>query len=94
MIQATLPLAIASGATRGIDDLIAELGEVRRTGVAFDEEEHSLGISAVGTALSDGLGQIYAVSIPAPASRFDKNRERLATLLLAMRRQLSAAVGG
>jgi DNA-binding IclR family transcriptional regulator len=87
-------LTVASGKTRSIDDLLGELAEVRRTGVAFDDEEHSLGISAVGTAFSDGLGQIYAVSIPAPTSRFDKNRERLATLLLAMRRQLAAAVGG
>ncbi len=68
---------LASGKRRRVDDLLAELAEVRRTGVAFDEEEQSLGISAVGTAFADGLGQTYAVSIPAPTSRFEKNRERL-----------------
>jgi DNA-binding IclR family transcriptional regulator len=87
-------LVTASGKSRRLADLLAELAEVRRRGVAFDEEEHSLGISAVGAAFADGLGQIYAVSIPAPASRFTKNRERLAALLLAMRRELVAAVGG
>ena len=49
---------------------------------------------AVGTAFADGLGQTYAVSIPAPTSRFEKNRERLAALLLAKRRELVSAVGG
>ena len=87
-------LVTASGKTRRLADLLAELAEVRRRGVAFDDEEHSLGISAVGTAFADGLGQIYAVSIPAPTSRFAKNRERLATLLLAMRRELVSALGG
>ena len=87
-------LMLASGKRRRVDDLLAELAEVRRTGVAYDDEEQSLGISAVGTAFTDGLGQTYAVSIPAPTSRFDKNRERLSILLLAMRRDLIAAVGG
>ncbi len=87
-------LLLASGKRRRIDDLLAELADVRRTGVAFDDEEQSLGISAVGTAFTDGLGQTYAVSIPAPTSRFQKSRDRLATLLLAMRRELIAAVGG
>jgi DNA-binding IclR family transcriptional regulator len=87
-------LLTASGKARRIADVLAELAEIRRSGVAFDEEEHSLGISAVGTAFADGLGQIYAVSIPAPSSRFGRNRERLASLLLAMRRELVAAIGG
>ena len=87
-------LMLASGKRRRIDVLLAELAEVRRTGVAFDDEEQSLGISAVGTAFTDGLGQTYAVSIPAPTSRFAKSRDRLAALLLAMRRELIAAVGG
>jgi DNA-binding IclR family transcriptional regulator len=86
-------LAIASGETRRLDDLLAELAKVRQRGVAFDEEEHSLGISAVGTAFRDGLGQTYAVSIPAPTARFGKSRERLAALLLAMRQRLVAALG-
>jgi signal transduction histidine kinase len=85
-------LPLAEG-MRSIEDLLLELAEVRRRGIAFDEEEHSLGISAVGTAFTDGLGAIYAVSIPAPTSRFEKSRDRLVSLVLDMRHRVIAALG-
>jgi DNA-binding IclR family transcriptional regulator len=63
-------------------ELERELQQVRRSGVAFDREEHSLGICAVGTALHSPTGQVAAISIPVPSIRFAKNEAALAKALL------------
>lgn len=86
-------LALANGKTRTVDQLLAELRIVRKTGVAFDEEEHFLGISAIGTAFRDRTGTIYAISIPCPTSRFARLREGLVPQLLEVRAKLAEAVG-
>ena len=86
-------LRLASGKLRTIESLFKELDTVRRIGIAYDEEEHSLGISALGVAFHDHSGAIYAVSIPAPTSRFAASRDRIAPLLLACRDRLSQIVG-
>lgn len=77
-----------------LDRFLAEIAEVRRTGLAHDEEEHSSGISAIGVGLRDRIGDIYAVSIPAPTSRAHIDRERKAQLLLKTRCELEQLVGG
>jgi len=59
------PHTITSRAT-----LERELERVRDTGVAFDREEHTEGICAVGSGVSDGGGPVAAISVPVPASRF------------------------
>src|SRR5947199_201267 len=47
-----------------------ELDEVAATGVAYDREEHTEGISAVGAVLGDAFGTMAAVSVPMPTQRF------------------------
>ena len=44
---------------------------MRRTGVAYDREEHTLGICAAGVALHDPLGNAVAISVPVPSQRFE-----------------------
>ncbi len=73
--------------------LLGELAEARKTLLAFDEEEHSPGISAVGTAFRDGTGIIYAISLPAPTSRFVTGRERISRMLLDTRERLCTVIG-
>lgn len=64
-------------------ELETALADVERTGLAYDLEEHSVGICAVGTAFLDPLGREYSLSIPVPAARFDaKRRQLLAKLLM------------
>ena len=84
----------AKGKTRTIDALLQELATVRKTGIAFDREEYSLGISAVGTAFRDQAGTIYAISIPAPSSRAEALGERAIALLLPTRARLIELFGG
>jgi DNA-binding IclR family transcriptional regulator len=56
--------------------LLTELERVRAEGVAFDREEHTEGICAVGKTIPDGIGGRASITIPLPGLRF-YGRERL-----------------
>jgi DNA-binding IclR family transcriptional regulator len=62
--------------------------QYRRTQLAWDDEEHSEGISAVGTAFTDRLGRAFAISIPVPTVRFARKRQQLAAALLKARERI------
>ncbi len=62
---------------------LEEIAAVRRTGVAFDRDEHTDGISAIGATLTDINGNIYAISIPTPSSRFSTSEPKIEKALLA-----------
>lgn len=68
--------------------LLADLKTVRRTGVAIDREEHTLGICAAGVALRDLLGNYVAISVPVPATRFADHQRLIADRLLATKRAI------
>jgi DNA-binding IclR family transcriptional regulator len=61
--------------------LEAMIREVEESDLAYDFEEHSDGICAVGTAFRDALGREYSLSIPVPAARFEGRRQLLSKLL-------------
>lgn len=50
------------------------LDEIEETGLAYDLDEHSDGISAIGFAFLDPAGDLYAISVPVPTSRFASRR--------------------
>jgi DNA-binding IclR family transcriptional regulator len=64
--------------------LEAEIAETEKSGLAYDREEHSMGICAIGTWFVDPLGRPFALSIPVPSVRFN-NVEKLAEALLETR---------
>ncbi len=68
---------------RPLADVLKEMATIRAEGVAFDHEEHSIGIKAVGAAFRDRSGMVYAISIPVPAARFDGQRTAIAEALAA-----------
>ena len=72
----------------GIKALLADLDEVRKTGVAFDLEEHTIGISAAGISVLDALGNPMAISVPVPTQRFGDARELIAERLLETKHAL------
>jgi DNA-binding IclR family transcriptional regulator len=72
--------------------LEAELRDIEATGVAFDMEEHSQGICAVGTAFLDPAGRGYSISIPVPSNRFAAKRALLEKLLTKATAELLAAL--
>lgn len=70
--------------------LLKELARVRKTGVAIDREEHTLGICAVGIAVNDQLGNPHAISVPVPAARFDTIAAEISARLLETKAALTA----
>jgi DNA-binding IclR family transcriptional regulator len=68
--------------------LEAEIKDIAKTGLAYDMEEHSVGICAIGAALRDSLGREFSLSIPVPASRFADKRQQLSKLLIKARAEL------
>jgi DNA-binding IclR family transcriptional regulator len=73
--------------------LSAELEEVRRSGVAFDREEHTEGIGAIGVAIHDGAGPVAALSVPVPMTRFRGAEQRYAEAALTVAREASGLLG-
>lgn len=65
--------------------LLQDLAKVRRSHLAFDHEEHLEGVSAVGTAIQEPGGKLYAITIPVPTVRFKRNKRQLQDALLRCR---------
>ena len=61
---------------------------MRKTGVAFDREEHTQGICAAGVATRDPLGNVIAISVPVPAQRFYQHQRNIAAQLRATKEAL------
>lgn len=76
---------------KSLTDLDQELEEVRKNGYALDIDEHTEGISAAGIAFSTG-NDVYAISIPAPTSRFLSKKTLLVTALLSLKNELKSAL--
>jgi IclR family transcriptional regulator, acetate operon repressor len=70
------------------DTLLADLKTVRRQGAAFDREEHTLGVCAVGVAMQDPLGNAVAISVPVPTQRFQDRQALITERLLATKRAM------
>jgi DNA-binding IclR family transcriptional regulator len=75
-----------------LDALLKDVRRVRETGVAYDREEHTIGICAAGVALHDPLGNPVAISVPVPSQRFNDQCETIAERLLATKRAMLAGL--
>jgi DNA-binding IclR family transcriptional regulator len=72
--------------------LLRELDDVRLSGVACDLEEHSTGICAVSTTISDRGSGTAALTVVVPSARFDEKADLVAALLRT-RDQIHRAIG-
>jgi IclR family transcriptional regulator, acetate operon repressor len=79
--EAEAQAAIARFAPEVADRLDREIAEVRRTGIAFDREEHTSGITAAAIARRAVGDNVVAISVPAPTERFLEKEERIVTAL-------------
>jgi DNA-binding IclR family transcriptional regulator len=77
----------------GLRELLSDLKTVRKARIAFDREEHTIGICAVGVALQDPFDNPIAISVPIPAPRFYGREKLIAERLLATLRNLTLAMG-
>jgi IclR family acetate operon transcriptional repressor len=66
------------------DGLRREMAEIRRTGIAFDRDEHTTGISAAAIARRAVGDNVVAISVPTPTERFvEKEQQIIAALRVA-----------
>lgn len=70
---------------RPLSDIAADLECIRSGALARDLDEHTEGVSALGYAVQDAKGDIYAVSVPVPTSRFNRIADALANTIDACR---------
>ncbi|MFY0681512.1 MAG: IclR family transcriptional regulator [Thalassovita sp.] len=71
-----------NGVKQDLTQLLEELAEVRASGLAFDLDEHSSGVSAVGFAFHDWAGALHSISVPVPSTRFAKQRKTIEKALI------------
>lgn len=71
-----------NGMATDIAAFLRELEAVRVSGLAYDLDEHSTGVSAIGFAFTDWGGQLHAISVPVPSSRFSKQKKNIEAALL------------
>ncbi|MDP5220712.1 IclR family transcriptional regulator [Ruegeria sp. 2205SS24-7] len=71
-----------TGMAGEISALLNELDNVRTDGLAYDINEHSTGVSAVGFAFRDWGGELHAISVPVPSTRFEEIRSTVERSLL------------
>lgn len=71
--------------------LVAELQRVRKSGVAFDREESTMGIACIAAPVVTGANVIAAVSVAGRAARFDWNTNE--QLVRAIARRIAIDLG-
>jgi DNA-binding IclR family transcriptional regulator len=92
LLRGPLPRLTANTITSR-SEMLKVIDTCRRTGIAVDDEEHTEGISALGTGFIDPIGRAIALSIPVPTTRFKRVRSKLGDPLLAARKRIVEALG-
>ena len=72
-----------------LPDLHRDLAQIQQSGVAYDLEEHSVGICAVGVALPNSPLGTVAISVPIPSQRFDEKRALTTVTILKAAQEIS-----
>lgn len=80
-----------TGRSKGLGALLTELEDIRRSGFAYDDEEHTEGVSAISASIGTYRGA-YAITIIAPTARLrskvDSYREALTKTRTVLERLL------
>ncbi|MEO1788276.1 MAG: IclR family transcriptional regulator [Pseudomonadota bacterium] len=70
-------------------ELLLEIAAIRNGALAADEDEHTDGISALGFGVADRSGEVLALSVPVPSSRYLTIKDTLVAALTAARHSLA-----
>lgn len=73
--------------------LSEEIAQIQVGGLAYDHEEHTIGICALGAAIRTASGDLLALSIPVPSQRFYSNEKKLVAALRAVMEQIREHFG-
>ena len=93
--DASLVTAKTEFTLKSVDELLAELEEIRKCGYALDNEENELGVRCIAVSINNFTGgSDYAISISAPTSRMSDERiQELVPLITGVSQKLSAEMG-
>lgn len=72
-------------------ELQEQIAQIRKVGIAYDREELSAGLCAIGSCLNLGNGENIAISIPVPAGRFYGQEDHLSRTLSRFLVEISAS---
>ena len=80
---------------KNINQLLADLGSVRKRGYAVDNEEIEIGLRCVGAPLRDYTGgMVGAISVAAPSARLsEKNTPVIGRMVIAIAAEISEQLG-
>lgn len=81
-----------SGTSGDLSKMLLRLKEIRKIGLAYDLDEHTPGISAIGFAFADWGGELHAISIPVPSTRFVNCRETVEKALYQAKDEITNLV--
>ena len=96
VLRAALPERLEARTYRTITDperLIDELDRVTAEGVAFDREEHEIGIVALAALVVDDANNHAAISAAMPTARFEGREEYLTEIVRRTAHDASLALG-
>lgn len=67
--------------------ILTEIEAIRSGALARDDGEHTDGISALGFGVREPNGDVFALSVPVPSSRFGRIENELSKAILATRQK-------
>lgn len=77
-----------------INAFMAELSDINQSGLAFDLDHHSIGISAIGIAFADLAGDLHSISVPVPSTRFATNRDAVEAAIRKTAKDIQRLMSG
>lgn len=78
--------------SKGLGALLTELEDIRRSGFAYDDEEHTEGVSAISVSIGTYRGA-YAITIIAPTARLHSKMDSFREALTKTRTVLERLLG-
>lgn len=81
--DADMEVALARMPREVAAELRLEIDEIRSTGIAFDRDEHTAGISAAAIARRSVGDNVIAISVPTPTERFAEKQDQIVAALRA-----------
>jgi DNA-binding IclR family transcriptional regulator len=82
------------GTEGDLSRFLEQLEKVRKTGLAYDLDDHSIGISAIGFSFRDWGGKLHAISVPMPSTRFAEVKDTVKLALLATKTAIETMIAG
>ena len=70
-----------------------EIAEVRRTGLAYDIEEYTIGVCACGAYVRSVMGDVVSIAAVVTKEHWDEHREKIVAAVVRARDAAQAALG-